>query len=197
MPKTLRNQFDKYLTYENLMKAHLQSRRGKNLRENVIKFNIKQEEYIEWLYEHLKNGTYRHGGYRVFYVVEPKLRKIEASNYIDRIVHTWYVNSFLKKYFMTQFITNSYACIEGKGMHRAALDVKKAMLECKKKFGTYYIIKMDIAKYFQNINKDILFGILSKKIKDKKVLWLTKEIIYSRKSSSGIPIRKLYISNIC
>lgn len=188
MPKTIRNKFDKCLTYENLMLAHKQSRKGKGLRENVIKFNQKQEEYIYWLYESLKNGTYRHGGYKIFYVTEPKLRKIEASQYIDRIVHTWYVNSFLKEYFISSFITTSYACIEGRGMHKAALAVKKAMLECKKKYGIYYIIKMDVAKYFQNINKDILYGLLAKKIKDEKVLWLTREIIYSRKNGSGIPI---------
>ena len=36
-------------------------------------------------------------------------------------------------------------------MHKAALAVKKAMLECKKKYGIYYIIKMDVAKYFQKL----------------------------------------------
>ena len=81
------------------------------------------------------------------------MRKIEASQYIDRIVHTWYVNSFLKEYFISSFITTSYACIEGRGMHKAALAEKKAMLECKKKYGIYYIIKMDVAKYFQNISE--------------------------------------------
>ena len=30
MPKTIRNQFDKYLTYEKLLEAHKKARRGKN-----------------------------------------------------------------------------------------------------------------------------------------------------------------------
>ena len=38
---------------------------------------------------------------------------------------------------------------------------------------------MDIAKYFQNIDKSILYNILQRKIKDKKLLWLTKEILLS------------------
>lgn len=187
MPKTVRNAFDKALTYENLYKAHLKSRKGKGRRDNVIRFNLKQEEYISWLYEELKNMTYKHGGYRVFYVSEPKLRKIEASQYIDRIVHTWYVDSFLANNFMTQFIPTSYACIKDRGMHRAALDVQKAMKECKKKYGEYYILKMDIAKYFQNINPEILYKIINKKVKDEKILWLTRQIIYS-KNDKGIPI---------
>ena len=37
------------------MKAHLQSRKGKGYRKEIILFNLKQEEYIMWLYESLKN----------------------------------------------------------------------------------------------------------------------------------------------
>ena len=100
MPKTIRNEYDKKLNYDNLMKAHLESRKGKSLRKEIILFNLKQEEYIMWLYEQLKNGTYKHSGYTAFYVTEPKLRKIERSRYIDRIIHTFYVENFLKPYFL-------------------------------------------------------------------------------------------------
>ena len=47
---------------------------------------------------------------------------------------------------------------------------------------------MDIAKYFQNIDKSILYNILQRKIKDKKLLWLTKEILYSNGVKKGLPI---------
>ena len=50
MPKTIRNEFDKKLSYENLMKAHKLSRKGKGYRREIILFNLKQEEYIMWLY---------------------------------------------------------------------------------------------------------------------------------------------------
>ena len=188
MPKTLRNEYDKYLTYENLMKAHLQSRKGKGYRKEIILFNLKQEEYIMWLKEQLETEKYKHGGYSIFYIKEPKTRKIEKSRYIDRIVHRWYVNSFMEKYFIPQFISTSYACIKNKGMHKASLDLQMAMKRCKQKWNNYYILKMDIKKYFENIDKDIMFKILQRKIKDKKVLWLTKEIIYSNKGQKGIPI---------
>ena len=45
MPKTLKNEFDKKLTYENLMEAHIKSRKGKGYRKEIIEFNLKQEEY--------------------------------------------------------------------------------------------------------------------------------------------------------
>lgn len=188
MAKTLRNEYEKYLSCENLMRAHRQSRKGKGYRKEIILFNLKQEEYIMWLYKELKEQTYKHGGYTEFYVTEPKLRRIEKSKYIDRIVHRWYVNSFMEKYFVPQFINTSYACLKGKGMHKASLDLQKAMLHCKRIWNNYYILKMDVKKYFENINKNILFEILKRKIKDEKVVWLTKEIIYSNKGEKGLPI---------
>ena len=62
------------------------------------------------------------------------------------------------------------------------------MRSCKSKWNNYYILKMDVKKYFQNIDKEIMYNILLRKVKDKKVIWLTKEIIYSSKGEKGLPI---------
>ena len=188
MPKTIRNEFDKKLTYENLLKAHKLSRKGKGYRKEIILFNLKQEEYIMWLYEKLKNGTYKHSGYTVFYVMEPKLRKIEKIIYLDRIVHRWVVDNFLETYFVPTFINTSYACLKGRGMHKACLDVQKAMQHLERTWKDYYILKMDVRKYFQNIDKGVLYKILVKKIQDTKLLWLLKEIIYSNEGDIGLAI---------
>ena len=40
MARTIRNQFDKYLTYDNLMKAHKLSRKGKTLRREIVLFDL-------------------------------------------------------------------------------------------------------------------------------------------------------------
>ena len=188
MAKTIRNQFDKKLSCENLMKAHLESRKHKSSKKDIILFNLKQEEYIMYLYEQLKNQTYKHGNYTVFYVHEPKLRKIQKAKYIDRIVHRWLVDNFLYPTFVCQFIDTSYACIRDRGMHTSTLDVQKGMKHCKNIWNEYYILKMDVRKYFQSIDKDILFSIINRKIKDKKLLWILREVIYSSEGKTGIPI---------
>lgn len=54
MPNTVRNSYYKNLTYEKLMEAHIKSKKGKGYRNEIIKFNLKQEEYIIWLLEQLK-----------------------------------------------------------------------------------------------------------------------------------------------
>ena len=40
MPKTIRNEFDKNLSYEKLMNAHKLSRKGKGYRKETILFNL-------------------------------------------------------------------------------------------------------------------------------------------------------------
>ena len=94
MPKTIKNKYYENLTFDKLMEAHRKSRKGKGYRKEVILFNLKQEEYIMYLLEVLRNKSYRNGGYSTFYVTELKLRKIEKSRYIDRIVHRWLVLFF-------------------------------------------------------------------------------------------------------
>ena len=188
MPKTIRNVYYKNLTYEKLLKAHLDARKGKGSRKEIILFNLKQEDYIKYLLEKLENKTYKHGGYTVFYVTEPKLRKIEKSKYMDRIVHRWLVDNILKPYFIPRFIQTTYACIEGRGMHKACLDMQEMMKHCTRIWNNYYILKMDIAKYFDNIDKKILVSILEKRIKDKDVMWLINEILYANKREKGLEI---------
>lgn len=40
MAKWIKNEYYKKLTYENLFKAHMLARKGKNFREEIIKFNL-------------------------------------------------------------------------------------------------------------------------------------------------------------
>ena len=150
-------------------------------------FELKLEQELLELEKQLKTGTYKHGGYTKFKIYEPKERIIMASEYKDRVVHQWYVEKFIKPYFVPQFISTSYAGIEGRGMHKASKDVQKAMRSAKSKWKNYYILKMDVTKYFQNIDKRILWEILKRKMKDKKLLWLTREILLSTEGMVGLP----------
>lgn len=46
MPKTIRNEYCKKLSYEKLMQAHLESRKGKSTRKEIIQFNLKNKKNI-------------------------------------------------------------------------------------------------------------------------------------------------------
>ena len=61
-------------------------------------------------------------------------------------------------------------------MHKASKDVQTAMKSAKSKWNNYYILKMDVTKYFHNIDKRILWDILKRKIKDKEFTLYPEQI---------------------
>lgn len=193
MAKKIKNCFLKNITYDKLYNAYIFARRGKRYRKDVIKFGLRYEERLLLMCDKLKKGNHTFGKFNEFYVYDPKVRRILAAPFKDRIVHTWYIIEFIEKIFVTQFISSSYACIKGRGMHKCALDVKRAMYKVSRKNNKAYIIKMDVSKFFDNIDRRILFEIIKKKVTDKEFLDFTLRLLdsssmYDKKQGIGIPI---------
>lgn len=187
MSKTIKKSFYDKLTMEKLYEAHLRAKKNKTLKQEVLVYEMDLESNLYNLLRSIKNKTYKTGKYRVFTIYEPKERIIKSLPYNDRIVHQWYVEEFIKPYFMPRFIKDTYACISNRGMHKAVLTTQKYMRIMKHKYENYYILKCDIRKYFYTIDKDILFDILKKHISDKDLLEFSKVLIYDDEPI-GIPI---------
>ena len=49
-------------------------------------------------------------------------------------------------------------------------------------------IKCDISKFFFNVDRDILYKLIKRKIKDKYFLNITRKIIFYNEEEVGIPI---------
>lgn len=81
------------------------------------------------------------------------------------------------------FISNTYSCIKGRGIHKCKHDVEKALRTDKK--NTKYCLKLDITKFYPSIDHEILKKIIRKKIKDVLLLSLLDSII---DSAEGVPI---------
>lgn len=193
MPKKIKNCFDKNLTFQKLMEAHMRARKHKIYKNEVIRFEINLENNITNLLNNIRNQQYRIGKYFQFKVYEPKERTINALPYKDRIVHQWYVEEFIKPYIVPKFINTSFACLSDKGTHKAVDEVQHQLRIYKRLYGDFWLLKCDIKKFFYNINPYILYEIMKKYIYDKKLLNFTHLIIFdNRISEIGIPIRKLY-----
>ncbi len=142
------------------------------------------------------------GAYREFKVYEPKERIIKSLPYIDRVVHQWYIEEFIKPYIVPRFINTTFACIENRGTHKAVEQLQKYIRIYKRNYGDFWILKCDIKKFFYSINPDILLNIMKKYIKDKKLINFTKLLIYSGREideKDGIPIGNYtsqYFANI-
>lgn len=75
------------------------------------------------------------------------------------------------------------------GAH-VAVDKAQEMLRAlvKSTNGQGYILKMDISKFFNNIDQQILFNIISRVIADPSLNKLTVSFIFDQDSNIGIPI---------
>jgi hypothetical protein len=75
------------ISFEALLHAAEQARKGKRFRPGVAAFHFDQERALWKLHEELTTKTYRPGAYRSFLICEPKKRQISAAPYRDRVVH--------------------------------------------------------------------------------------------------------------
>lgn len=199
MSKTIKKCYLEKLTFDHLLKAYLRVKKGKSLKKELIVYEMSLENNLNNLLYTLKEEKYHPAPYREFTIYEPKMRLIKSLPIKDRIVHQWYIEEFIKPYIVKRFIKDTYACLENRGTHKAAYQVKRYMRIKRYERKNYYILKCDIKKYFYSIDKNILFKLMQKYIKDQKLLNLTKNIIFDEESLKGIPIGNYtsqYFANI-
>lgn len=171
-----------------MLKAYERAAKGKHNDKEVILFDMNLGENIYNILNDIYNKKYKMGIYRKFIIYEPKKREIMSLPFRDRVVHQWYVEEFIKPIFLPQLITDTYACIENRGVHKAIEKLQYYMKIKYKHNKDYYILKCDISKFFYNIDKEILYKIISKKVKDKDFLEFTKKLIFDGTGKVKIPI---------
>lgn len=178
MPKRVNNIFKPAITFRKLLEAHNKTKKGKRFKKQVIEFEMDLESNIIQIEKELLNGTYKFSKYFEFKIYEPKERIIKTLKYRDRVVQTWYVENFLKPYFAVSFISNSFACIEDKGTHKAVNQMQKYLRKADKEYEETWVLKCDISKFFFNIDCEILYKIIERKknILEKITVFLTKKL---------------------
>lgn len=180
--KRLNNLYQQICSIENLQLADAIASKGKSRQYGVIVHNRNKETNILLLQQMLLNKAYQTSAYTTFKVFEPKEREVFRLPYFpDRITHHAIMN-VLEKIFVSVFTADSYSCIKGKGIHAAAKSVRIALRD---EVNTTYCLKLDIKKFYPNIDHSVLKQLLRKKIKDNDLLWLLDEII---DSAEGLPI---------
>lgn len=179
------NLWEKLISKENFELAYRKSKKKKSKFNSVQKFEKNWEENLEIVRQSVINKTFRTGEYREKIRYEPKKRFIYVLPYApDRIVHHALMN-VLTPIFEKIFIKDSYACIVGRGQHKGSLRCMEFIRRNK------YCLKGDMHHFYPSINHDILYSMIERKIKDKDVLWLIKDIIYSFEGETNVPIGNL------
>jgi len=168
--KTLNHLYHKIIAFDNLLLAARKAQKGKRYKPAVSAFHFQLEENLLQLHHQLQQKNYQPGGYRTFYVFDPKQRMISAAPYHDRVVHHALCN-VIEPIFEKTFIYDSYANRKGKGTHKAIERYQKYAQQFQ------YVLKCDIRKFFPSIDHQLLKQEIRRKIRCPSTLWLIDRII--------------------
>jgi len=184
-------EFENIISFENLYNAHRRARLGKRHKKEVIEFEMNLSENLWALHNELKYSTYKVSGYHNFMIYDPKEREIQAITYRDRIVQHSLCDNFLTSLLEKHLIYDNAACRKDKGTHFAIRRLRQFMTKHYKKNGTKgYFVKIDVKKYFSNINHNVLKQKLQKLNIPNDILSLLHCIIdsYQHHLGSGLPM---------
>jgi retron-type reverse transcriptase len=187
---TVTNLWEQVVDFENVYRAYRAAARGKRYRQESLDFKYQLEDNLCTIVNELVWDMYQPSPMRQFFVLEPKKRLISAPAFRDRVIHHA-LCQVIEPIFERRFINSSFACRVGHGTHTAM----QYTLHCVQQWRMYYVLKGDITQFFPSVNHEILKQIISRAIRDKKVLHLIDIIIRSYESPEqdgrGIPIGAL------
>ena len=187
MMKRTKSLFNQITSYENVRLAWTKARKGKIDKPAVKNFTRHVNENLIKIQQNLKSNPPVLSKYTQFKIFDPKERVISVVPFLDRVMHHAIMN-VLESVFERQFIYHTYACRKGKGSHRAVQYVFEKAKKHK------YFLKLDVKKYFDNIDHAVLKKMLCRIIKDKACLNLLFSLIDSYGNGGGqkgLPIGNL------
>lgn len=189
--KRIGNLYEKICDIENLRLAHKQARRGKSFYTEVKLIDENEDEYLYRLQDMLIHKTYHTSKYEVFEKKEgKKIRKIYKLPYFPDRICQWAIIQVIEPYLMRTLTDDTYSALPGRGVERARRKMVRALKTDPE--NTVWCLKIDISKYYPNVNIEKLKLKYRRLFKDNDLLWLLDEILDSN-PDTGVPIGN-YIS---
>lgn len=184
--KRANNLLSKITDYDNLHLAFWKARKSKDGIVYVEKYRQNLAFNLYNLSDEISNGTVSVGNYNYFKVFDPKERLICAAHFSERVLHHALMN-VCHPYFEKYQIFDSYASRKNKGTYAA---IEKA---AHYQNTHNWFLKLDIRKYFNSIDHNVLNSYLKKMFKEQKLITIFAAIInsYSTAKGKGLPIGNL------
>jgi len=173
-------------TWDNVLLAHYKAHAGKGRPHRRASSVIAADDTINAITEELADGGWKPGPYQSFVVHDPKRRVIHAAPMRDRIVHHALMNH-VAPVLERGAVEQSYACRKERGTHAAL----QQALRCTRRQAWY--LKLDIRKYFDSVDHEILRGLLRRTLRERPLLSMMDHVIgsYATTPGRGIPIGTL------
>ena len=111
------------------------------------------------------------------------VRKLGIPTVIDRMVQQA-IAQVLQPMYEATFHKGSYGYRVGRSAQQAMESVKEYAEK-----GFRYVVEVDLSKYFDTLNHDLLLNILRRRIKDKKLIELIKKFLKSGVMDNGVIVK--------
>lgn len=143
------------------------------------------QEHVEELRQSIQTGKYKPSPVRR--VLIPKSdgsgeRKLGIPTVIDRIIQKA-ISQSLNPIYEPLFADESFGYRPGRSPQQAMQRVKKLVDE-----GFVYVAEVDLSKYFDTINHELLMNMLREQINDKRVIDIIKKYLKSGVMIDGVVI---------
>lgn len=186
--KRLWNIYEKIYDLDNLKLAHKMAKKDKSLYRDVKMVDSNPDLYLKEIQVLLKEKRYtiNKSDYSIQVIRDKtKERELRKLKYYPHRIIQRAIMLQLENMFNKHFCYHTCASLVWRWWIRI-IQLMNRYLEDKK--WTAYCLKIDIKKYYPNINHKILKQQLRKKIKDPDVLWLLDMTIDSFPWKKWLPI---------
>lgn len=174
------------LNKANMAQAWKRVRRNKGSAGTDNRSIDETAEYLKthWpeIREQLLTGRYSPDPVRVVYIPKPngKQRMLGIPCVVDRLIQQA-IMQVLAPHYQQDFSTSSFGFQSGKNAWQAVSQAHKHACE-----GYNIVVDIDLEKFFDRVNHDILMGLLSKRIQDKALLKLIRSYLSNGMMEEGL-----------
>lgn len=179
------NLWDRFISKENFYLAWRLTKKGRSRRRDVRKFEKNLDVNLEALRQKVIDGKFKTSKYQTKYIKEnTKRRLIYILPLEDRIVQHAIIN-IIEPIFVRRFIDQTYGCISGRGQLNGSKYVRKHIKNYE------WCLKTDVRKFYPTIDQQVLYDSICRVIKDKNLLVIIKDIVFSIEGGKNCPIGNL------